>query len=570
MIRPIRNRQSANRNRRGIVLLAVMMVLVLLTLAALQYAEMTTAEYRAADSFQRSAQARALAESGIYYAAAVLSTPPTSSTSSGSVINIYNNSSLFGGILVSQNDNTRLQGRFSIVSPVGPDQMGQSPTFYYGVIDEGSKLNLNTLLALDSSGQTMNTLLTNLNLPGLTPNVVSAMVDWVNPNNNANPQPNGATEPFYSSQSPPYHCKTGPLDTLDELLLVEGVTSVLLYGPDSNRNGILDPEEQINGGTLIPGWNSYLTVNSRELNVSSSGTPRIYVNDQNLQTLYQNLSQALGPTLANYIVAYRLYGGSSTTGGGGTSGGASGNGGGASGNGGGASGGGTGASGASGGNSGASANAQSANALNVSTLLTQQPKQNIGSLYQLINSQVTVPSQQQGGQSSVYASPLNNPSSQATLLPLLLDQVTTVQTPEIFARVNINTAPQAILSVLPGMTPAYVQSIVSARPITGAGDPTDPTFQTPTWLLTKANIPVNVLQGLDRYITCRSQVYRVQSVGYFDGGGPTARIEAVIDTNNGQPRIINWRDLTEMGKVFDFSASGGNPAPGANQSPQQQ
>jgi hypothetical protein len=42
-------------------------------------------------------------------------------------------------------------------------------------------------------------------------------------------------------------------------------------------------------------------------------------------------------------------------------------------------------------------------------------------------------------------------------------------------------------------------------------------------------------------------VYRVQSVGYFDGPGPMARVEAVIDTNAGRPRIIMWRDVTELG-----------------------
>jgi hypothetical protein len=44
----------------------------------------------------------------------------------------------------------------------------------------------------------------------------------------------------------------------------------------------------------------------------------------------------------------------------------------------------------------------------------------------------------------------------------------------------------------------------------------------------------------------------VQSIGYFEGGGPTARIEAIIDTNAGRPRIIYWRDLTELGKGYDL------------------
>ena len=61
---------------------------------------------------------------------------------------------------------------------------------------------------------------------------------------------------------------------------------------------------------------------------------------------------------------------------------------------------------------------------------------------------------------------------------------------------------------------------------------------------------------MDQYVTARSQVYRVQAVGDFNGKGPTARIEAVIDSNNLRPRVLYYRDLTELGKGFDLPASG--------------
>ena len=49
-------------------------------------------------------------------------------------------------------------------------------------------------------------------------------------------------------------------------------------------------------------------------------------------------------------------------------------------------------------------------------------------------------------------------------------------------------------------------------------------------------------------MTVRSSVYNVQSIGYFDNKqGPTARIEAIIDTTFGRPRIVYWRDWTELG-----------------------
>jgi len=102
-----------------------------------------------------------------------------------------------------------------------------------------------------------------------------------------------------------------------------------------------------------------------------------------------------------------------------------------------------------------------------------------------------------------------------------------------------------VLMGVPGLQDSDVIQIVAAR---RGADLGSPVFQTPTWLLTEANVSATTLSGLDKFVTSRSQVFRVQSVGYFDDGGPAARVEAVIDTNGGRPRIIAWRDLTELGK----------------------
>ena len=75
-----RPRADAHRSRRGSILLIVLIVVVLMTLAAYQYSELVTAEYRAAESLNRMVQARALADSGIHYAALVLSSAETFET----------------------------------------------------------------------------------------------------------------------------------------------------------------------------------------------------------------------------------------------------------------------------------------------------------------------------------------------------------------------------------------------------------------------------------------------------------------------------------------------------------
>src|SRR5208283_5720886 len=91
----------------------------------------------------------------------------------------------------------------------------------------------------------------------------------------------------------------------------------------------------------------------------------------------------------------------------------------------------------------------------------------ISSLYALIGSSVSIPSSTPGGQATVIPCPLNDPSAQQQLLPLLLDQVSTVNSPVLPPRINVNTAPQAVLTALqtafPQLTAAYVQSILSQR-----------------------------------------------------------------------------------------------------------
>lgn len=181
----------------------------------------------------------------------------------------------------------------------------------------------------------------------------------------------------------------------------------------------------------------------------------------------------------------------------------------------------------------------------------------LSSLFDLVNSTVTITTTTgKTMRSTTYASPLNDPAAMRELLPLLLDKVTTSRDPELPGRINVNTAPEAVLRALPGLEESHIQSILSFRPDPSASQEVDPIYQTPAWLITEASIPAQTLKTLERYISARTQVYRIQVVGYFEGGGPTARLEAVIDTNNGRPRLLYWRDLTELGKGVDLQALG--------------
>ncbi len=544
---PSKTRVAATRS--AVVLLAVLLVVSLLALAAYQYAEMMSSEYKAANSIVRAGQARAAAASGVYYTAALLADPNSYTGVLGS--NPYDNAGMFQGITLGDGSGDQAQAKFSVIAPLSVDEdPPDASSFRYGVTDESGKINPNALYQLDPTGTVLYNAL--MMLPNMTPDVADAIVDWIDPDDD--PRTNGAENSYYMSLSPAYQCKNGPLDTLEELLYVRGVTWELLFGTDRNRNGAPDPDEDDGSGTPGDrGWSAYLTVYTRELNVDSTGAPRIYLNDTDTTTLYQNLTNAFGdPAVADFIMAYRFLGAYTpkppTPPGRGR------------------------------GPEIPTVVINSPSAITSSQLnMNGTPRQSIPSLFALVNAKVAITKEggatqtratttQGGGRGgsttvsttvnptvvTVYNSPLANQGNLAQYLPILLDKCTTRKGTEIPPRLNANTASLAALAAMPGLTDTDIQQIQGVRPPPGAADWSDPIYQTPAWLLIDAKLSLPKLEALERYLTTQTQVYRMQVVGYFDKVGPMARIEAVVDTNLGKPRIIDWRDISALGKGFDF------------------
>jgi hypothetical protein len=449
-------------------------------------------------------------------------------------------------------------------------------------------------------------------LPNMTQDIADSIIDWLDSDDT--PRTNGAENSYYQALSPSYQCKNGPLDSLEELLLVRGVTPQLLYGNDRNRNGTLDSGEDDGSGAVDLGWSAYLTVYSREANVDSTNAGRVYLNDGSLSTLVQNLATAgLTQDAITYIAGYRLYGGGSTGGGGGGPGSAGPGGGGAGGGGGaavafgpggnlaagpGAAGGagrmapggtgggigmagpgigggnmagagargGVGAAGVGGGGAGAGGGGGTANSASVAAAQAQIQNaitnssarlNNLQTMWDLVTGTVSVSVNVNGrSQNVTLPNPFADASQQEQLLPILFDKCSTSQSSDLPPRINVNTAPQAVLNTLTAavsrLQASDVQNIISMRPSTTSETAPDPIFNTPTWLLTRANISARTLQQLDPYITTKTQVYRVQSFGYFDEDGPVSRLEGVIDTNQGRPRIVYVRDLSDVGRGFDM------------------
>ncbi|WP_088253362.1 type II secretion system protein GspK [Fimbriiglobus ruber] len=577
--------------RVGFALIAVLIVVSVLSLAAYRFAESMTSEYQVAVRTTEAAQAKTFAASGVHYVAGMLADPNTfNGTLAG---NPYDNQGVFANVTVST-DGPKGGGRFSLIA-VGDTFTGTGESRYmirYGVTDEAAKINVNSMLQLDPTGNTLYTAL--MTLPNMTPNIADSIVDWVD--SDEIPRTNGSESSYYQGLSQPYRSKNAPLNSLDELLLVNGVTPQLLYGNDRNRNGKMDTGEA-DGNDFGRGWSEFLTPYGRELDVDINGNQRINLNDSTTDpnTQSQLLTQALGQAMSDYIMAARMYGttstassttsssssGSSTSGSSTTQSGSSGSSGnsgsgssgsmsgsGSSGSSGSGSSGNSGSSGSSSGSgsSGSSSNTVTGTAANLRTavaasLAASTPptlSNKISSIGSLFSTQVSLPQPANAAQNApttVVASPLNDPTQLATVLPPLLDATTPRTTYDMVPRVNVNMAPPEVLTALPGLTAADVATIVNAR---GSQSPTDPATTTGAWIFTQAGIDPSKFAALEQYITGKTMTYRVHSVGYFasngsiGNGGAVARVEAVIDTNQGTPRFLYYRDVTDLGRGFDL------------------
>ena len=420
-------------------------------------------------------------------------------------------------------------------------------------------------------------------IPGMTYELADAILDFIDSDDT--PRTNGCESEYYNGLSPAYSAKNSPLESLDELLLVRGVTSEYLYGEDFNRNGLLDPNENDGDaswppdnadGALQLGWSAYLTVYGREKNTRWDGTNRININDNNLADLYDKLEQEFDATVAQFVIAYRVSsqvqaavnqaaGGSNNNPSGSTP-----------------------SSGGSGGGAttGGGGNASTAN-LNQQYSQLQQAATALGSaigggsgtvtrggmdlskgggkqltsLYELVGAtaQATV-----NGSVTTLQSPWGADSGgMTTYLPSLLDTLTTNMDEYTDGRINAAQARYETLLTIPGMNEALAETILGKRQGADGAPLVDTTGARATagWLVIEGIVDLPTMQQLDQYVTGRGGIYRVNSIGYFDEAGPFTRLEAVIDTTQSKkpPVILFLKDLTELGRGYPQSLLLGTP-----------
>ncbi len=179
------------------------------------------------------------------------------------------------------------------------DIMLQRCLFTVRVVDEASKLNINTV----TKGQL-------LELPEMLEEIADSIIDWRDEDDT--PSEGGAEGGYYENLPFGYMARNGPFRTIRELLLVKDVTPELFYGEDTNFNDQLDYNEQDGDESppnddgdseLDKGWIAYLTCYSYDNNKDAEGNQKININEADENELTRSLN--IRSSQARWIVENR-------------------------------------------------------------------------------------------------------------------------------------------------------------------------------------------------------------------------------------------------------------------------
>jgi len=426
-----------------------------------------------------------------------------------------------------------------------------------GPLDEGAKLNINVATSTQLT-----------NIPNMTPDVVDAIVDWRDADDNV--QGLGAESDYYSNRSLGYKPRNGNFRSFAELELVAGAWPQYVRGEDWNLNGRLDPNENDGNksfpndkpdGKLDGGWSKFLTATSVQSPMSLSGEEKLPLKGADPESLTKRLGidADQAKALATYgnqanakpeaLIATPLSQLTATGGTGGTSGtGGTGGTGGGSGSTGGKGGGSTGGSGSTGGGRGTGSGGSGGGSSGGMSVSTGGGAQSVsGGAAGGRGSTSAGGSSSAGGGSSGRSSSgrssggTGGASAVADLTNAQLRAVLRETTADDFTkpvpgRMNINTVPDSVLKEVLEIDPRLADAIIArrrAKPegITSLADLSDMSGINPT-----------VLTQLATQFDVTSSVYTVTSRGRAASTSAEVEIEAVIDKSQLPAKIISYRE----------------------------
>lgn len=207
------------KDNKGIALLVVLWILAILSVIAISLVYMMRLEIKMAKYQRDKVQAFYLARAGLERAIAQLIMDKKSSR-----------------------ELDTLNESWSVNPDAYEDVTLHGGSYKVEVSDESGRININTaspglLRALPVIRDAEN-----------RAEICDSIIDWRD--TDSNHELNGAEDGYYQALEEPYHCKNGHMDTIEELLLVRGVTRDLLYGGEADDNVSNQPEEDITSAFL--------------------------------------------------------------------------------------------------------------------------------------------------------------------------------------------------------------------------------------------------------------------------------------------------------------------------------
>jgi general secretion pathway protein K len=198
-------------NRRGVALIVVLLMVSIITALTIQLNRDTRSEVTGAANLSDGIRLRYIAQSGFFVGEALLL---ADRTPFDALTETWANTEM----IAVQSEGYFDNGSFNLV-----------------IQDEGGKIAVNTLV----SGSAYNPPIRDLFLRLLTgpfflldqrkaEELVDAIKDWIDPDDEVTG--GGAEGAYYAGLPRPYAVKNAPIDCIEELLMVKGVTRELFYG----------------------------------------------------------------------------------------------------------------------------------------------------------------------------------------------------------------------------------------------------------------------------------------------------------------------------------------------------
>ncbi len=189
------------RDERGVVLLLVLLVLALISVLVLSWAQEWRTELRLAANFREASQCHRLAEAGVYYALGKLL---EAKSIEASAFNLNSQEAAAQLAAAWRGDRSLHQVKL----PGGLVEVRLE--------DEGGKINLNQI-----NEEIMARLFSGIGFSlAQIPIMVDSIQDWRSRGDQ--PRPNGAKSPYYLGMEPPYVSRNGPFEVVEELAWVRG------------------------------------------------------------------------------------------------------------------------------------------------------------------------------------------------------------------------------------------------------------------------------------------------------------------------------------------------------------